>query len=177
MSGGLLGAITFSNEDREEGKILAGYNLDKEGAFRYLKQELGVLLEENKNRSLADAISKPDKFIDKRTLKTNEATEVAADAFKKYMQKLLTTGVPFETAKNTATLHAKAIYDAEMNIYELANPGYATAIGSKMVVRDAQEGVKDLYLQDKAQRRAYKKKVIKKYKTKKAAKAAKGTPQ
>ncbi len=178
MSGG--GLLTFKygalpeniyglNRDKS---ALTGWMIGDEDSFRYLKQELGILLEEKKNQSLADAISNPGKFIADRTLATNKATETASIAFQTYMGKLLNIGVPLETARNTATLHAKAIFDAEMNIYEMGHPGYATAIGSTMVDRGAAEGIKDLYLQDKAQKKAYKKKIIKKYKAKKAAKAA-----
>lgn len=153
--------------------VLAGYNVNAASAPVYLAQELGIALEKNKNKSLATAISNPTDFMAARDMAIDNATKTAGGAFTQYMQKLIDAGVPYETSRQTATLHAKQIYDAEMSIYEISNPGYATAIGKKVVDREQKEGVRDLYLQDKEQRRAYKKKVIKKYKAKKAAK---GTP-
>ncbi len=172
---GLLG-ITYRPAmepfgDREA--VLAGFNISPVTAPLYLAQELGIALEKKKNNSLATAISDPTKFMKARDKAIEDAATTAGGAFTQYMQKLIDAGVPYETSRQTATLHAKQIYDAEMSIYEVSNPGYATAIGKKVVDREQKEGVRDLYLQDKEQRRAYKKKVIKKYKAKKAAK---GTP-
>lgn len=149
--------------------VLAGYDLGLDGAKRYLNQELGIKLEQTKNQSLAQAISKPADFMTARALAISGASDTAADAFKTHIQKLLDTGVPYETARHTATLYAKQIYDAEMSIYDMAHPGYATAIGSDVAKRELKEEVRDLYLQD---RKAYKKKIKRKVKAKQAAKRA-----
>ncbi len=141
------------------------------GPQAYLRQELGILLEQQKNDSIAKAITSPDKFIKKRTQMQDRAAHKAGEEFQGYMQELLNAGIPTETAKQTALLYAKTIYDAEMNIYELTNPGYATAVGAKEVVRDVQDKARDLYLQE-SDRKAYKKKVLDKYKAKKRAKNA-----
>lgn len=158
-----------------DGKVtaLAKYQSTDAGqASLYLMQELGVNLDLNKEKSMTKAISDPKGFIDDREVAIRAAGDAAGKAFTDYNGKLLEAGVPIETAKATALQYARAHYDSLMNIENLQHPGYASAIGKTVVERDEKDATRDLYLQ-KEQRRAYKKKVLKKYKARKAAKAAK----
>lgn len=166
---GLLQAGKFD----EKGILVAGQQLtmlapdvyDEAKTLVALKQNLGINLDLTKSKSIAQAIKDPTKFINDRETAIDDAAKVASKSYIKYLQNLVGVGVPLADAEKTALDYAETIYKANLNIYDLAHPGYGASFGSEVADRKTLEAKRDLYLLD---RKAYKNKVIAKHEAKKA---------
>lgn len=163
---GLFGIITQTPKlGGDDGKTIMGYDYEINNPTNFLQRELGIMLELKQEESIVKAIAKPDEFIASRKEAVDKASENAAKQTSAYLSNLLEAGIPSEKARIAALEHGRNLYNAEMAIFNLQNPGYSKAIGAHEASRANDENVRDLYLTKEA-KRAYKQKWLAKHKAK-----------
>ena len=144
---------------------LTSYNAKDASAL--LKQDLGIVLQQNQDKSMAEAIADPKTWITGYQTAINGAVDFAGNSMSEYQTKLLSAGVPTERAKAMAMAHASRVFEEAKFVVDLEKPAYGEAIGKLRVDRAALEGT--AHLQGAADSE---KDVIRKYKARKAAKKA-----
>jgi hypothetical protein len=147
----------------------------------YLNQELGIALDSNREASMIRAIKNPDEYVKRRNDYVQSALEKTAATGTQYLDDLLAAGVPTETAKAMTLSYTKSVLDSQMNIYNIANPGYDNAFRSANMTAGYNANIATMQTREagvqaaapmieisKEQKRA----IIAKYKAKKKAKMA-----
>lgn len=153
--------------------VLEGLNDAEANVF--LNQELGINLQSKQDTSLVKAMQKPDEYITARNTALTTAVTNIHPQFVKYQKSLIAAGIPTNRAKDYALSYAENLLNAELNVWNLTNPGYEQTfafarrndairneVSNNMIAETSQlTGV------SKEEKRAIKQKALAKYKAQK----------
>lgn len=145
----------------------------------YLPKELGIVLRAKQDASTIKAISKPEDFIKERSKEIGklfgdvdagtgaikDATGKVSVYFKDRMAEYETLGLPHEMALKMAQRSAQRFYEDELELLEIAMPGYSQSFSTASVEHNATLAKNDIAGND-FDKKAYKKKLKKKMKAK-----------
>lgn len=137
----------------------------------YLQKEMGIALRAKQDAATIKAIKTPDDFIKDRSAKIKEMFEVTngvagsgrvTSFFNERLAEYNKLELPSETARKMAERSAQRFYEDELDLLEIAMPGYTQSFQTAAVDHNASIAKNDIAGND-FDKKAYKKKVKAKY--------------
>lgn len=111
----------------------------------YLKRELKIDLNNHKETSLIQALTKPEDWLKERKIKLDEIADTVEPTFTTALKVYVDSGYPYDEAQALATQEANAVYQIKMQQLNAIMPGAGVLLTGAVKEREYQGTKASMY--------------------------------